>query len=352
MGMKPDRLCRVGLLVVALLVWVLPTACNDETRKGRNEVVEPETLEPETAEPETAEPETAEPEVQEPEVQEPEMLEPAVLAPRDCEADEQGCQLCLDTGGEWAAYEGCPGQVVRTCDHTEIRSPLCDSPMTWTTCLCPETQMWNVQRGCVDDDRCIGWSELVDSTQCSEEGNRCQIRPVEGGCVAEIRSTEEEICSEPWPEGAVSAVAEMTDEICCEGQWCTTQTGEPGHCRYLPIISGPDPGYVPPTCLVHQCFVDSDCEEGSLCLPGSRFSGANRCIPSTCKTHADCNGSRCVLFDAQSCFTPPASIDYQQVCTHELRDECEGEQDCNGQPCTLRPALGIRRCEIECIPPP
>jgi hypothetical protein len=46
---------------------------------------------------------------------------------------------------------------------------------------------------------------------------------------------------------------------------------------------------------VDQCLADADCPAGTMCgCRGELFSLGNQCIPTGCRTDADCAGGTCV----------------------------------------------------------
>ncbi len=130
-------------------------------------------------------------------------------------------------------------------------------------------------------------------------------------------------CRMSRPAGEVN-MPDAGNPNCGPGQSCCNSdsdctAGTNGRCDYL--HNGP------PLCTYDQCFGGSDCSTGTTCLCANPMATAdtNKCLPSNCRTDADCPGSYCSPTYDTTCGSYNG---YVGIYCHTANDECANDSDC------------------------
>lgn len=152
-------------------------------------------------------------------------------------------------------------------------------------------------------------------------------------------------CDDPPP-------AERTAPISCAT--CRPDTPEPGEptggCMTHAECTEGENGrcvraMVGAFCDYDECFSDNDCADNEVCSCDGSYYGGNACVPSNCRTSADCAGTRCTPTYGCLAGGPPEGW-YCRTAS----DECVEDADCDeagmaGGRCAFDPTRMLWACE-------
>lgn len=105
------------------------------------------------------------------------------------------------------------------------------------------------------------------------------------------------------------------DQSCSRDEECTQGT----HPRCV------SHGHQASHCSADACMSDGDCAAGTTCACDR---DGNRCVPSNCRSDADCGGLGCSPTEARSCNAYGGIIGYY---CHTKKDSCTDSNDCSGR---------------------
>lgn len=119
------------------------------------------------------------------------------------------------------------------------------------------------------------------------------------------------------------------DEPCSRDDECTK--GVHGRCVMH--------GHAASHCSYDACMSDGDCAAGKTC---ACQDDGNRCVPSNCRTDAECGGLGCSPTEARSCNSYGGIIGYY---CHTKKDSCTDQSDCGAHSsCDYEPSAGRWVC--------
>ena len=191
-----------------------------------------------------------------------------------------------------------------------------------------------------------GSTDTADDTAVSEPTIQSNVCVADedcgaGQCISVVDTHEDiRVCQYP---------VDIWMHECQEWSWgcCADEECDAGVCAAMEInYCGGPPPEEENICVSEECFVDTDCSIGSVCMPsGVLGSVTGTCIAASCMQHSDCSGAeaRCSLvYDGVTC--PNVHLS----CT-DAQSSCRWYGDCSQGLC-VGDEQGVS-CQEESPPP-